>query len=340
VTGGLTNYLYALVGGSSQPSIAFSSIATAIGLGAACIFAYRDVRLSARLMLWTEAASIALILALFFLPGRGSVLHYDAAQFALSNFSTHQLRSGLVLAIFSFVGFESATAMGAEAADPLRTIPRAVWATALFSGIFFLISAYAENLALDGRLDNLAISGAPLQVMAKLRGASLLAPLISAGSIVSFFACALASITAGARTLFLMSRDGHAFRNCGKAHERHKTPHAAVIAVAAAALIPAVLLCLRGVNPFDINGWLGTVATYGFLTVYGLACFAAPVKLRKEGRLSPGAILIAASALIIVGGTFWLSADLSAPAPNNWLPLLYLGLLAAGTLISATRRQL
>jgi amino acid transporter len=339
VTGGLTNYLHALMGGSSQPSIAFSSITTAIGLGMACILAYRDVRLSARLMLWTEAASITLILVLFFLPGRGSVLDYDAAQFALSNFSTHQLKSGLVLAIFSFVGFESATAMGAEAADPLRAIPRAVWATALFSGIFFLISAYAENLALDGRLDNLAISGAPLQVMAKLRGASLLAPFISAGSVVSFFACALASITAGARTLFLMSRDGHAFRNCGKAHERHKTPHAAVIAVAAAALIPAVGLCLRGVNPFDLNGWLGTVATYGFLTVYALVCFAAAVKLRREGRLSPGAILIATSALIIVGGTFWLSADLSAPAPNNWLPFLYLGLLAMGTLVSAMRRR-
>lgn len=340
VTGGLTNYLHALMGGSSQPSIAFSSITTAIGLGMACILAYLDVRLSARLMLWTEAASITLILVLFFLPGRGSVLHYDAAQFALSNFSTHQLKSGLVLAIFSFVGFESATAMGAEAADPLRAIPRAVWATALFSGIFFLISAYAENLALDGRLDNLAISGAPLQVMAKLRGAFLLAPFISAGSVVSFFACALASITAGARTLFLMSRDGHAFRNCGKAHERHKTPHAAVIAVAAAALIPAVGLCLRGVNPFELNGWLGTVATYGFLTVYALVCFAAAVKLRREGRLSPGAILIATSALIIVGGTFWLSADLSAPAPNNWLPFLYLGLLAMGTLVSAMRRRL
>src|SRR3984957_14604912 len=104
-----------------------------------------------------------------------------------------------------------------------------------------------------------------------------MAPVLSARSVVSFFGCASASITAGARTLFLMSRDGHAFRNCGKAHERHRTPHAAVIAVTAAAVIPPVLLFLRGVNALDLNGWLGTVATYGFLTVYGLVCFAAPV---------------------------------------------------------------
>jgi amino acid transporter len=339
VTGGLTNYLHALVGRSSQPSIPFLSIVTVIGLGVACILAYRDVRLSARLMLWTEAASIAAILVLFLLPGRGTVLHYDAAQLALTHFSAHQVQSGMVLAIFSFVGFESATSMGAEATDPLRTIPRAVWATALFSGIFFLISAYAENLALDGRLDNLATAGAPLQVMAQLRGVPLLAPLLSAGCAISFFACALASITAGARTLFLMSRDGHAFRRCGKAHERHQTPHAAVIAVAAAALIPALLLCLHGVNAFDLNGWLGTVATYGFLTAYGLVCFAAPIKLRKESKLSASAVLIATGALIIIGGTLWLSLDLSAPPPNNWLPFLFLGLLAAGTLVSGLRRR-
>ena len=33
------------------------------------------------------------------------------------------LRLGLVLALFSFVGFESATTLGSEAHNPLKTIP-------------------------------------------------------------------------------------------------------------------------------------------------------------------------------------------------------------------------
>jgi len=33
------------------------------------------------------------------------------------------LRLGLVLALFSSVGFESATALGSEARNPLKTIP-------------------------------------------------------------------------------------------------------------------------------------------------------------------------------------------------------------------------
>lgn len=339
VTGGLTNYVHALLSNSPHQSIGFSVVVTAIGVGIACFLAYRDVQLSARLMLWTEAASIALILLLFLLPGTGSVLRLDHTQLALTHFSGRQVRSGIVLAIFSFVGFESATAMGAEAADPLRTIPRAVWATALFSGVFFLISAYAENIALDGRLNDLATAGAPLQVMAMLRGVPMLAPLLSAGSAVSFFACCLASITAGARTLFLMCRDGHVTRRWGRAHARYQTPHAAVVVIAAATFIPAIYLCLRGANPFDVNGWLGTLATYGFLTAYGLVCLAAPIKLYRERRLTIVSASVAIAALALVAGIFWMSLDLSAPAPNNWLPFLYVGLVAAGMLVSTIRRR-
>jgi amino acid transporter len=150
VTGGLTNYFHALVSRSPQPSIVFTTGTTSVCILAACWLAYRDVRLSVQLMLWLETISIGLILVLFFLPGPSSALHFDQAQLAWRHFGRHQVQSGLVLAIFSFVGFESATAMGAEAADPLRTIPRAVWMTALFSGAFFLLSAYSENLGLKG----------------------------------------------------------------------------------------------------------------------------------------------------------------------------------------------
>jgi amino acid transporter len=335
VTGGLTNYFHALVSRSPQPSIVFTTGTTSVCILAACWLAYRDVRLSVQLMLWLETISIGLILVLFFLPGPSSALHFDQAQLAWRHFGRHQVQSGLVLAIFSFVGFESATAMGAEAADPLRTIPRAVWMTALFSGAFFLLSAYSENLGLKGMLGDLSVAGAPLQVMARLRGMPHLAPLLSAGCVVSFFACTLASITAGARTLFLMSRDGFALRRCGMAHARHQTPHQAVLIISAAALAMAVFLCLRGATPFDLNGWLGTLATYGFLIAYGLACLAAPLKLQRQNALSWRAALVAAAALLIVGGTLWLSVDLSAAPPNNWLPFLYFGLMLAGLLISA-----
>ena len=159
-------------------------------------------------MLWTEAASITLILVLFFLPGRGSVLDYDAAQFALSNFSTHQLKSGLVLAIFSFVGFESATTLGAEARDPLRTIPRAVIQSAVLAGAFFTICAYAEVLGFHTVGQDLGKSEAPMYVVAQVGGVPVLGLLIDIGALISMFASTLACITAAARVLLRMAHDG------------------------------------------------------------------------------------------------------------------------------------
>ncbi len=58
------------------------------------------------------------------------------------------LREGIVLALFSFVGFESATALGSEARDPLKTIPRAVILTSILGGVFFMICAFVEVLGL------------------------------------------------------------------------------------------------------------------------------------------------------------------------------------------------
>jgi amino acid transporter len=71
--------------------------------------AYRDVQISARLMLWLQAVSIALMLLVVF----GILIRYggrlDMPQFTLRGVTPEKLRLGLVLAIFSSVGFESAT---------------------------------------------------------------------------------------------------------------------------------------------------------------------------------------------------------------------------------------
>ena len=61
------------------------------------------------------------------------------------------LRLGLVLALFSFVGFESATTLGSEARNPLKTIPRAVIQSAILAGAFFTLCAYAEVLGFHTR---------------------------------------------------------------------------------------------------------------------------------------------------------------------------------------------
>src|ERR1700693_3791464 len=101
--------------------------------------AWRDVKISARLMLWIEAASVTVIVIVVALLLFRHGWRVDADQLHLRGMSGSGLRLGLVLALFSFVGFESATTLGAESRNPLKTIPRAVIQSAMIAGLFFTV---------------------------------------------------------------------------------------------------------------------------------------------------------------------------------------------------------
>jgi len=108
VIGGFYHYANVLLRdatGHAYSAVALACVVAGISIG----IAYRDVEISARLMLWIEAASvmvIAVVVALLLIrQGR----HWDFAQLNLQGMTGSGLRLGLVLALFSFVGFESAT---------------------------------------------------------------------------------------------------------------------------------------------------------------------------------------------------------------------------------------
>src|ERR1022692_3066292 len=79
--------------------------------GVSIWIAYRDVKISARLMLWIEAASVTVIVVVVDLLLVRHGWHWDAEQLHLRGMTGSGLRLGLVLALFSFVGFESATTL-------------------------------------------------------------------------------------------------------------------------------------------------------------------------------------------------------------------------------------
>jgi amino acid transporter len=335
VTGGVTSYAWSLSHlPSARPGVVAASSITAVAVLIAAALAYRDVQISARVMLWIEASSILLILALFLWPGEGSALRVDRSQLQFAGTSIASVRSGLVLAIFSFVGFESAASLGSEAVNPRKTIPRAIRWTALVSGAFFIFTAYAENIGFQGAATPLQQTSAPLQLLAHLRGLPAFAPLLAIGSVVSFFACTLACITAGARTLFGMSHDGYISPLFGRAHASNRTPHAAVILTAILAFLPAVVLTIHHVSPFDVYGWLGTVATDGFVSAYLLVSIAAFRLSYRDRTLTPLKVTLSLGSFAALVLALWSALDPSAPGPYNWLPYAYLVLLFSGLGIS------
>lgn len=302
------------------------SAATALSTG---WLAYRDVRLSARAMLWLEIISMGLVLILsaaYFVHTRRFI---DDEQFELAGASGNGLRLGLVLAIFSFVGFESATSLGEEAKDPLRLIPRATLASVVVSGAFFVLSSYVLVFALRGNSVPLDRQNAPLIALAAAANVPGLGTALIAGAAVSAFACTLASITAAARVIYFMAGHGFFARALGRAHASNATPHIAA-ATSAAIVLATACIFLLWIPPVNLFGYMGSLATLGFLVSYLILSVAAPVYLYKLGEarwhswitatLSFGILL-----LPMIGSVYPLP-----PPPDAYIPFIFAGLLVPG----------
>ena len=330
VSAGVTNYANVILQDRFGVQ-AFPLLLTTLVAAMACYLAYSDVQISARLMLWLQAASVALIsvIAIAVIAKHG--WRPDMAQLTLQGVTAEKLRLGLVLAIFSSVGFESATSLGSEARDPLTSIPRAVKWSAILAGLFFFLCAYAEVLAFRGQPTSLAQNPAPMHVLTQQVGLPpIMGTLTDLGAVVTFFLCFLGCITASARVLFLMGRHGALHSVLGEAHAENQTPHRAVLLCSAAAFIPTAIMIFRGMNLFEIYGLIGTVSTFGFVTAYILVSAAAPLFLRSQGRLTPQAIGISALAIAAMCAALLGNLYPVPDAPYSFLPYVYAALLLMG----------
>jgi amino acid transporter len=328
VIGGFLNSSYLLLGriGPHIPSIFLIVIAA----GGAFAIAYRDVKVSARVMLWIEATSVCLIALVVTLVLWKHGLHLDHAQLQLKGVSLSGLRLGVMLAIFSFVGFESATTLGTEAREPLRTIPRAVIWSAVLSGVLFVLCTYSETLGFHASQTSLGDSAAPMHFLSSEVGLRAVGTIIDVGVLVSMFAATLACIIAAARVLMLMSHHGLAHRRLSQTHKRNETPAAAGLLVAVIAAIPVVALVWRGVSGADIYGWMGSLSVFGFLTTYALVSVAAPIHLRQRRRMQRWNVMVSGLATLAVVAAMAWSIYPVPPSPYRYLPWIYAGYLAIG----------
>jgi amino acid transporter len=330
VSAGVSNYTNVILRDGFGVQF-FSLPLTALITVIAGYLAYRDIEISTRLMLWLQVVSVGLIACIATAVISRHGWRPDLGQLTLRGVTAEKLRLGLVLAMFSSVGFESATSLGSEARDPLINIPRAVKWSAILAGVFFFLCAYAEVLAFRAEGQNLAQNAAPLHVLARQLGLPpLVGTLTDLGAVVTFFSCFLACITAAARVLFLMGRHGALHSFFGEAHEENQTPHRAVLLSTIAAFLPAGIMTLRGMNLFDIYGLLGTLATFGFVTAYILVSAAAPIYLRSQGRLTPQAVTVSVMAIVAMGAALLGNLYPVPDPPYSYLPYLYVVLLLAG----------
>jgi len=332
VVSGAANYLPLIF---RAPSIEHGGMTLAIAFSIIVVLgswylAYRDIKLSTRCTLLMECTTVLLILviAAVALTARGHAV--DTQQLSMHGSSSSGVRLGLVLAFFSFVGFEAATVVGTETRNPFKTVPLAVLLSVILSGLFFTVVAYAVIGAFHGLTPTLDKSDAPLNQIASSLGMNWIGTLVSAGVAMSCFAAIIACINAGARVLYALSRHGLAHNSTGRAHASHATPHTAVTTVAAITLISSLLLTIHKTNLVDAFGYFGTLASFGFLVVYMLVSIGTPLYLKRIGALRPRHLFVSAASMVLI---FVAIEGSLFPVPDwpTWIiPYLFVLIVAPG----------
>jgi amino acid transporter len=317
--------LLSLMGINAPPLLLFG---VCIAISWFC--AWTNVNLSARAMLICEGISMAFIIVLGFIVMNHHGFALDKPQFDTKTIPWSSLGLGVVVAVFSLVGFEAATAFGDEAKNPLKTVPSSIYWSLIISGIFFIFVTYFEVQGVRGYSTTLDKIDQPLNILAQLIKIPVLQIPLSLGAMLSFFALNLSCISAGGRIIYALGRHGILPPATASAHDTNETPHIAVTIMAVMSFtVPTIaLLCHQAL--LDIFNDAGTCAAFGFVTVYALITVAAPAYLKKLGQLTAldwaGCI---ASLLLLaipaIGSVYPVPA-----APVNYFPYAFLVYLAVG----------
>jgi amino acid transporter len=304
------------------------------------LIAYRDIKLSAEMMLWIEIISVSLVMIVLVLLLVQFGFHLDWEQLRLKGASISALGPALVLAMFSFVGFESATTLGGEAKNPLKTIPRAVLQCAILAGVFFIVCAYSEVLGFRGTSASLSDTTSPLHLLASRAGVSVLGIAIDFGAAVSMFACVLACTTAAARVLMRMAHGGLLPRVFESTSKKHGTPVASVAISATLMFMGTLGLGLGGFKGEEMYDLLGSMAVFGFLTAYALVAVALPFARRALGQHSVAVMLVSIATVVVMGLIVVYDLRSASDARHALIPWIYIGYLGAGLLWALVARAM
>jgi amino acid transporter len=296
--------------------------------------AYKDIKLSSDIMIVIEIASLtvmAIIIAVAMIRGGTWI---DRPQLTLQGVTSKTFSAGLVLAFLTMGGFESATTLGEESSNAKSAIPRAILGCVVPVAVLYLgITYFLDGL---GRKFGLALDQleAPFDTVARANHLGLLGTLSSLGIAMSYFACALGQINAGARILYSLAEEDHFFPAFGRAHPVNATPHLAIGLISLIAVATPLGLLAAGTSMVSIIDYVSQLAALGFIGSYFMVCLAAPFFMHavRDGRWG----LLAASvlALVLLAIVMVQSVTLVAPGPARLLPYVFAGTVALGLVIS------
>src|SRR5271154_3219569 len=307
---------------------------TAIVVICAWIIAHRDIKLSTEVMLAIELSSLAVIIVIIALAMRHNSAWLDRPQLHLEGAKLSGFQFAMVFGFMTLAGFESVTTLGEEASHARRTIPRVIVSCLIPVGILYLVMIYC--LTALARKNGLALEqlNAPFDAIARSMNLPRFGYFSSLAMALSYFACTLGSLNAGARILYYLAQNRLFAPSFGSAHPVNKTPHRAIALIAVIAIACPVALLLAKVLLPDCINYLTQLASFGFIGSYFLVCLAMPFFLLRRKILRRLDVAVSVAALLILAVVLALSVFPVPAAPWRYLPYLFLAAALIGIAVS------
>ena len=172
------------------------------------------------------------------------------------------------IAILCLVGFESVSAMGEEALNPKKDIPRAIILSLVIQGAMcYLFEYFATNYVLNSgyTMPSAGASGAPIGDLMVITGSWMFGSykagkaymLIQAVTVfLALVGTTLACLSTGARVTYAMGRDEEVGSHFGLLHEKTLTPHKAIWTLCWISIVIGIItvaIYLGGASPSALD---------------------------------------------------------------------------------------
>lgn len=295
--------------------------------------AVRDIRIAARSSLIIEAISLLAMIAI------GVVTLYrngliDPEQFDLRNLHWTGLLHAGTLTVLAYGGFETAGNLARESRDPEQSAPRAMTASVILVGVFFIFMAYATVAGFANDTHRLGDTTGPLNWLAVHERMPILGFLADFGMATAAFSATIATFNSIARIMYSMARHQVLPRRFAALHHVHRTPAMALAVLGVTTTGFSVAMHIFDLPVLKMIDLFGIFTSLGFLVIYLLTLIAVPVHARRRGRSVPAlswvALGIGAPVLLRVLAT---NLYPFPPFPKNWVTIAFFAYLLLGMMV-------
>ncbi|MBV8369871.1 MAG: APC family permease [Candidatus Eremiobacteraeota bacterium] len=270
------------------------------------------------------AAGLGVVIVAFGIAAVHYVLQLHLAGAALTKpfydpatWSTRAVFSGTAIAVLTYIGFDGISTLTDEAHEPQRTIPRAIVATCLITGVLAALEVYLAQLAWPAGKPFPDVDTAYVHVSGQVGGA-LLFGVVNVSLLVATIGSGMASHLGAARLLFAMGRDGALPRKLfGALDPNSRIPANNVL------IIGAIVLAGGLAFSYELGAEL---LNFGALIAFMGVNLAAAVNAWREGRWANWYAIVLALLGLIVCFVIWTYLGTTAKAVGSVWALLGIAL--------------